>query len=460
MKKLLVALMLISGVQVFAQKNKVESAALYLRNGEVEDAKKAIDQAIEHPDTKADPKAWFYYTSVYDTIYRNPAYANLAGEDLVDKFFNGCVKCIEFDTKERYTYYCKEQAIINSAFMSYNKGFTAYEAKDFKNAIKYYKMTLDVLPYDKNGDLKKNSLSENNIYLYMAYAAVQAEDKASAKVYLQKLMDLNYEDHLIHLQMVNIYLEEKDTVTALSFLDKARLKFPNEKDLINQELNIYLSQGRQDILLEKLNAAIEINSEDQTLIYVRGNVYDNFANDALKKFKHERDTASTLRKKAQTEKAVDKKTKYNNAANAFMKSAEANQKKSSNYAAQAEVDYLKVVELNPDFIDAYFNLGAMSNNKSTEVVEKINNITASTQTEYDKRYKPLKQKQDSILNTALGYFSRALEIAEGKAEDTPAKKKEKNAYLNDILYSMQQVYANLGNEKKTIEMKKRREELE
>ena len=102
----------------------------------------------------------------------------------------------------------------------------------------------------------------------------------------------------------------------------------------------------------------------------------------------------------------------------------------------------------------------MSNNKSTEVVEKINNITASTQTEYDKRYKPLKQKQDSILNTALGYFSRALEIAEGKAEDTPAKKKEKNAYLNDILYSMQQVYANLGNEKKTIEMKKRREELE
>ena len=91
MKKLLVALMLISGIQVFAQKNKVESAALYLRNGEVEDAKKAIDQAIEHPDTKTDPKAWFYYTSVYDTIYRNPAYANLAGDDLVDKFFNGCI---------------------------------------------------------------------------------------------------------------------------------------------------------------------------------------------------------------------------------------------------------------------------------------------------------------------------------------------------------------------------------
>ena len=60
----------------------------------------------------------------------------------------------------------------------------------------------------------------------------------------------------------------------------------------------------------------------------------------------------------------------------------------------------------------------------------------------------------------MGYFSRALEIAEAKGEDTPEKKKEKNAYMRDILYSMQQVYANLGNEKKTIEMKKRREDLE
>jgi tetratricopeptide (TPR) repeat protein len=460
MKKLLVALMLISGIQVFAQKSKVESAALYLRNGEVEDAKKAIDQAVEHPDTKDDPKAWFYYTSVYDTIYRNPAYAALATSDLVDKFFNGCKKCIELDAKERYTYYCKEQAIINSAFWSYDKGSNAYEAKDFAGAIKYYKMALDVIPYDKNGDLKKNNLSDKNIYLYMAYAAVQADDNVNAKIYLQKLMDLNYEDHIIHMQMVNIYLGEKDTITALSFMDKARAKFPNEKDLINQELNIYLAQGRLDILLEKLNAAIDLNNEDHTLIYVRGNVFDNFANDALKKYKHERDTSSSLKKRALTEKSADKKAKYNAASNSFLKSAETNQKISKENAVKAEVDYLKVIELNPDYIDAYFNLGAMSNNKSTEIVEKINNITATTQTEYDKKYKPLKQKQDSILTTALGYFSRALEIAETKADDTPEKKKDKNAYMRDILYSMQQVYANLGNEKKTIEMKKRREELE
>ena len=130
------------------------------------------------------------------------------------------------------------------------------------------------------------------------------------------------------------------------------------------------------------------------------------------------------------------------------------------HVKKAEADYLKVLELNPDYIDAYFNLGAINNNRSTEIVDKINNITASTQTEYDKKYKPLKTRQDSILNVAFGYFNSALALAENKKDDTPEAKKEKNAYLRDILYSIQQVYANLGDEKKTIETKKKREAIE
>jgi Tfp pilus assembly protein PilF len=84
MKKLILALLMSASLSTFAQKNKVESAALYLRNNEMEDAKNAINLAVEHPDTKTDPKAWFYYASIYDTIYRNPAYNNLADADLVD----------------------------------------------------------------------------------------------------------------------------------------------------------------------------------------------------------------------------------------------------------------------------------------------------------------------------------------------------------------------------------------
>jgi hypothetical protein len=69
----------------------------------------------------------------------------------------------------------------------------------------------------------------------------------------------------------------------------------------------------------------------------------------------------------------------------------------------------------------------------------------------------LKKQKDDILLVALNYFNQALALAEQKGEDTPEKKKEKNGYMRDILYSIQQVYANLGDEKKTMETKKRRE---
>lgn len=458
MKKLLLALLAMLSLQAFAQKSMVESAAIYLRNSEMEDAKKSIDAAILNEETKNDPKAWYYYVAILDTIYRNPAYESLSEPDLAEKFYNGCKKCIELDVKGKYKDYCKDQAILNSAFMTFNKGINAYENKEYAKAINYYQMVLDVFPYDNNEVLKKNNLSEKNIYLYMAYSAIQGSDNTKAKVYLQKLMDLNYDDHLIYMQMTNIYLEEKDTTTALKFVDLGRTKYPAEKDLINQELNIYIAMNRQDILIDKLNAAIELNPDDHSLTFVRGSVYDNASNDLNKKARQSRDTVTTLKKKAQVEKNPTKKAQYTTAAANYQKSYDALSLQAKEAAAKAEADYKKVVELNPDYIDAYYNLGALTNNKTTEIVEKMNAIpNGLSSAEYDKRFNPLKKQKDEILTTALGYFKQALEIAEAKAEDTKEKRNDKYAYMRDILYSMQQVYANLGDEKMTVETKKKKE---
>jgi tetratricopeptide (TPR) repeat protein len=460
-KTLILSSMCLLGLGVMAQKSNVESAAIYLRNGEIEDAKKTIDLAIVHPETKADPKAWFYYVSILDTIYRNPAYENLMDANLADNFYNGCIKCIETDVKKRYEYYCKDQAILNSAFMCFNKGISAYEQKDYKSAIKFYEIVLSIIPYDKNEDLKKNKLSEKNLYLYMALSAMQSSDNVKSKIYLKKLMDLNYDDPVIYMQMANIYLEEKDTTSAIQFIEQGRAKFPSQKDLINQELNIYMSMGKQDVLLEKLNAAIEINSDDATLLFVRGSVYDNYANDLNKKRRILKEQINNAKKKAQTEKVPAKKLSFVNNAASLQKEYDGLGLRANEYAIKAEEDYKKVVEFNPEYIDAFYNLGALTNNKTTVIVEKMNAIPSSLQgAAYDKIYNPLKKQKDEILTVALNYFNQALALAEQKSEDTPEKKKEKFGYMRDILYSIQQVYANLGDEKKTMDTKKRRESLE
>jgi tetratricopeptide (TPR) repeat protein len=460
-KTLILSSMCLLGLGVMAQRSNVESAAIYLRNGEIEDAKKTIDLAIVHPETKADPKAWFYYVSILDTIYRNPAYENLMDANLADNFYTGCIKCIETDVKKRYEYYCKDQAILNSAFMCFNKGISAYEQKDYKSAIKFYEIVLSIIPYDKNEDLKKNKLSEKNLYLYMALSAMQSSDNVKSKIYLKKLMDLKYDDPVIYMQMANIYLEEKDTTSAIQFIEQGRTNYPNQKDLINQELNIYMSMGKQDVLLEKLNAAIEINSDDATLLFVRGSVYDNYANDLNKKRRILKEQINNAKKKAQTEKVPAKKLVFVNNAASLQKEYDGLGLRANEYAIKAEEDYKKVVEFNPEYIDAFYNLGALTNNKTTIIVEKMNAIPSSLQgAAYDKIYNPLKKQKDEILTVALNYFNQALALAEQKGEDTPEKKKEKFGYMRDILYSIQQVYANLGDEKKTMDTKKRRESFE
>jgi hypothetical protein len=457
MKKLLLMIVAFSGITVFAQKNNVESAAIYLRNVEIEDAKKVIDMAAEHEETKNDPKMWYYRAAIYDTIYRNPQYAKL-DNNTVEKFYVACKKCLETDTKKRYEDYCGV-AIVNASFAAYNKAIEYMQAKDAANAQKYFQYVLDAVPYDKGGDLKKNNINEKNILLSLADLGLKTNNYPAAKSNLQKLIDMDYQDPIVYILMGNIHFTEQDTVKGMSYIEMGRSKFPTDKDLINTELNIYLAQGRQDVLLKKLNDALELDNENVTLLFVRGNVYDNFASKAVKGSKAARDTAAIINKKAKTA-APAAKGKLDAAVKSYNKLSDSLYADSKIYVTKGEADYKKVIELKEDYIDAYYNLGALTNNKTTEIVEKMNNIVSANQADYDKKWAALKKEQDAILTVALGYFSKALEYTEGLPEGEPAQKENKVATMKSILLSMQQVYANLGDEKKTMEMKKRRTELE
>ncbi|MES2559644.1 MAG: hypothetical protein V4590_07890 [Bacteroidota bacterium] len=458
MKKLLLMLATFSGLAVSAQKSAVESAAIYLRNGEMEDAKKSIDAAAQDDETKNDPKMWFYRAAVYDTLYRNPAaYAAISDPATVEKFAIACKKCMETDTKKRYEYYCSI-AIINSAFASYNKAVEYIQAQDPKNAAKYFQYVIDVFPYDKDKNLQKNNINEKAILLNMADLGLKTKDYAAAKYNLQKLIDMDYQGPIVYTLMGNIHFTEGDTAKGLSYVELGRSKFPTDKDLINTELNVYLAQGKQDVLLKKLNDALEMDGENVTLLFVRGNVYDNYAANAIKGSKSAKDTAATLSNKAKGATPVNK-PKLEAASKSYSKLADSLYRMHKEYVAKAEVDYKKVIEVKEDHIDAYYNLGALTNNKTTEIVERMNAIKAPSQAEYDKKWSAMKKEQDAVLTVALGYFSKALEYAETLPDNEPSKKEYKNETLRSILFSMQQVYANLGDEKKTMEMKKRRMEL-
>lgn len=460
MRKILLIFSIACSFNVFAQKSNVESAAIYLRNLEMEDAKKAIDAASIHEETKNEAKTWFFYSAIYDTIYRNPSNFGNIDKDVVEKLAIGCKKCVDADTKKKYEYYCLNIAIINSAFACYNKALEYYNAKDFKNAIKYFNYVLEVIPYDKDKQIAKNNITDKLIYLTLADLAIKSKEYPEAKKNLQKLIDMDYNDHIIYLLMNEVYMQEKDTVKAFTYIEMGRKRFPSEKDLVNQELNHYITQGKQDLLLVKLNENIEQDGENQILLNLRGNVYDNMSVDIYKKAKTAKDTADKITKKSKLEKVPANKTKLDLAAKRYNTEGDTLMKQWKTCMTKAEADYKKVIDINPENIDAFTSLGGLINNKTTEIADRMNSIKAATQAEYDKKFGEMKKVQDSVLNVALGYFNKSLELINALPDDNDVKKAEKKAYIKTVLYNMQVIYANLGDEKKTMEIMKKRKELE
>ena len=56
-------------VSAFAQSSQVVSAWNYVKYGQFEDAKNAINQATQDSKTSTWPKTWFYRGSIYLAIY-------------------------------------------------------------------------------------------------------------------------------------------------------------------------------------------------------------------------------------------------------------------------------------------------------------------------------------------------------------------------------------------------------
>jgi hypothetical protein len=369
---------------------------------------------------------WFYYAQIYDTLNRNPAYSNM-DKDIVEKFVIGCKKCIDTDIKKKYKYYCG-YAIVNSGFAAYNKAIEYYGKNDVENASKFFQYVIDIFPYDENKDLTKNNINEKSIIYSLAGLALNNKNYPEAKKHLNKLIDLNYNDHVIYLLLSNLYMEERDTTKAIEAIEMGKSRFSGEKDLINQELYIYQAMGRTDFLLQK-------------------------------RAKHSSDTADKIANKAKTEKNPGNKVKLDKAAKTYKTLSDSLFKQSKVYIAKAEADYKKVIEVNPEYLDAYYNLGALYNNQTTELAEKMEALNYSA-ADYQKRFDALKKEQDGILKISLGYLNKALELADQLPEDDEAKKKFKKETQYSIISSLQNVYKNLGDEKKTMEMMKRKKELE
>ncbi len=169
--------------------------------------------------------------------------------------------------------------------------------------------------------------------------------------------------------MAAIYKAEGDTVAALKVVKEGRAAFPADKNLMIEELNIYLAQGRDEEALEIANNAINNDPENATLYHVKASMLDNLG---------------------RQDEAIEA--------------------------------YRKALELNSESFDTNYNLGALYFNQGAEMVNKANEIPPQKVKEYNTAI----AAADDKFKTALPFLEKAFEL---KPDDQGTLVSLKQIYL-------------------------------
>jgi tetratricopeptide (TPR) repeat protein len=201
-----------------------------------------------------------------------------------------------------------------------------------------------------NKNYQTNILDTTSMY-YAAYSAFQVKKYNEASSLFNKLLTNNYLKSDIYQGLELISLAQKDTTAALKHIEDGRKLFPNEMSLVYDELNIYLSQNRNQEVIDKLKDAIAKKPDSHELNFLLASKYDKNFNDTTNAKKY----------------------------------------------------YLESIKIKPDYFDAYYSLGVLYYNIAFGINEEIKKLPNTDQKNYD-RLIPIRNKYFEL---AIPYMEKA-----------------------------------------------------
>ncbi|MBK6481712.1 MAG: tetratricopeptide repeat protein [Chitinophagaceae bacterium] len=372
MKKALSLVLLITVCvgTVFSQSSQVVSAWNYVKYGQFEEAKTAINQAINDPKTSTWPKTWFYRGSIYLAIYNDSSFKK-NNPDALPESIRSFEKSMEVSAGGKNEYKDQLQAGLQEcALSSFNEGVTPYNEKNYQLAYNSFKQSADVYEYINKTFQTKTV--DTLATLYAAHAATKLKKYGEAEVLYQSLLDKGISQPDIYASMGELYVGMGDTAKAIAIISKGTALYPNDKGLMIQELNVYLFSKRFDEAEVKLKEAIEKDPKFVPLYVQLANIYE------LKK-----DTAN------------------------------------------ARKTYEQAIAIEPNSFDAQYRLGAMYYNQAVELNNTMNKLDLNQQKQYDL----LKVQRDATFRRSLPYLENA-HLQDPKDMDTMIALKELYARLN------------------------------
>lgn len=409
---LLMALLLVGGVDAFAQKKNVTKAKakIVAEPRDTKAAKEAILLALEDSTTKNLASTWFWAGEVFYTIYNDQqslafSQPNAGDRALMGESLKKAVECyIKADSLDRLPdkkgrVKPKFSAKIVDRTLKFQKAFTDagayfYNKKEYLKAIDMFEqyMRYPHIPFLKGRGLEKDTLI-NTLKFNSAISAAYAKRMDIAARYFEELKDTieSEEDRkMIYANLSLAYEQLKDTANMLRIYQLGAKKYPREQapNYSRNLINHYILKNSLDEALVWINESLRLEENSAPLWNLKGRILDK-----------------ELEKYPEPERSEKLK--------------------------EVMACYEKAIELDPNMADALGSIGRIFYNKAVEDLTKVNEIKD------DKKYKAEKAKLKASFEKAKPYFEKA-----HKVEPTD----------KDYITALRGIYYNTGEDAKYKEM--------
>lgn len=383
MKKLiLLSMILVLTISSFAQMKKDRTTAFnYWQKATNNDdakqlikAKEFIDKAVAYPEAEADAKVWFYKGAIYLDIFRNPV-MNPMFPNCLEPACEALQKAGKLDAKEEY----KADIAIRMKMIAgemFNLG------KNYLFVDKNYAEALN--SFDKAINLTKEAGEIDTLSMYgKALTYYSKNDSINAEQAYQQLVELKYNDPEIYSSLAYILIQNKKNDNAEKVISQGIELYPDSVNLQIAKANILMQSKKYAEAVQCLSTLKSKFPGNTSILYSIGIAYDQMKNDA----------------------AIPETSK-------------------EEYLTKAAEIYTEVLNIDPDFFDANFNMGAMYYNKGGDIINTANQLPINEQAKFDK----LMAEGNANLQKALPYFEKAESL---RPDD------------KDVLLSLKEIYTRL-----------------
>lgn len=354
MRKVFTVLLVVMIGQTFGQNNQVTIAYNNWKDGLLDEAAQAIEPATTHEKTSVKEKTFRYRGNIYQEI------ATSSDEALRAKYPNALklavesfLKANELDTKGEYK---KENVRSLGALQGFalNAGNDEFGKKNYAQAVDLYGLSQQIA--------QNFNMVDTNAIFNQALAYESAGDKESAISKYKSLIEMDYNRPEIYRYLSSLQKKNGDLEGAIATAKAGMDKYPNNKDIILDNMAFLLEAGKSSEAESLVGVAIEKDPQNAVLYSVQGSLYDQKA------------AAATTREEVME------------------------------WYDKAEASYKKSIEIDEQFFDAYFNIGVLYNNRAAYIYDEIKDIKS------DSEYMKAKKEADDIFLAAVPFFEKAHEI--------------------------------------------------